>query len=126
MSFGLVGQVFVAIGGFFGPSTFQKSVQSSAGVIGIAVMAGEAAQLGPIDFAAFVAVLSLSLGVMNILPIPPLDGGKIVIEIIEAARRRPLPRKVSLGISLAGAAVLFALIGYLMYADVIRFIVKGG
>lgn len=126
MSFGLVGQVFVAIGGFFGPSTFQKSVQSSAGVIGIAVMAGRAAQLGPIDFAAFVAVLSLSLGVMNILPIPPLDGGKIVLEIIEAARRRPLPRKVSLGVSLAGAAVLFALIGYLMYADIINFIVKGG
>ena len=126
MSFGLVGQVFVAIGGFFGPSTFQKSVQSSAGVIGIAVMAGRAAQRGPIDFAAFVAVLSLSLGVMNILPIPPLDGGKIVLEIIEAARRRPLPRKVSLGVSLAGAAVLFALIGYLMYADIINFIVKGG
>jgi regulator of sigma E protease len=61
MSFGLVGQVFQAIGGFFNPSTFSSSVQSSTGVIGIAVMAGETAQRGPIDFAFFIALLSLSL-----------------------------------------------------------------
>lgn len=125
MSFGLVGQVFQAIAGFFNPRTFQKSVAGSTGVVGIAVMAGQEAQRGPIDFAFFIAVLSLSLGAMNILPIPPLDGGKVAIEIIELIARRPLSRSVSLGISLAGTLVLVALIGYLMYADVIR-IAYGG
>jgi regulator of sigma E protease len=125
MSINLVGQVFQAIAGFFNPSTFQKSVQGSTGVVGIAVMAGQVAARGPIDFAFFIALLSLSLGAMNILPIPPLDGGKVAIEIIELIARRPLSRKVSIGISLAGTLMLFALIGYLMYADVIR-IVQGG
>jgi regulator of sigma E protease len=126
MSFGLVGQVFVAIAGFFNPHTFQQSVQGATGVIGIAVLANQEAQRGPIDFAFFVALLSLSLGAMNILPIPPLDGGKVVLEIVEAVRRRPLSRRLSLGVSLAGMALLVALIGYLMYADVIRFVIQGG
>jgi regulator of sigma E protease len=63
---------------------------------------------------------------MNILPIPPLDGGKIVLEILEVVRRRPLSRKISLGLSVAGTLVLVALIGYLMYADVIRFVIQNG
>ena len=126
MSFGLVGQVFAAIAGFFNPATFQKSVQGSTGVIGIAVMANQEAQRGPIDFAFFIALLSLSLGAMNILPIPPLDGGKVLLEIIEAVRRRPLSRQISIGVSLAGVALLVTLIGYLMYADVIRFVVNRG
>jgi regulator of sigma E protease len=126
MSFGLVGQVFQAIGGFFNPATFSSSVQNSTGVIGIAVMAGQTAERGPIDFAFFIALLSLSLGAMNILPIPPLDGGKVVLEIVEAVVRRPLPRRLAIGISLAGMALLLSLISYLMYIDVIRFVVKGG
>ena len=52
---------------------------------------------GPLDYACLVALLSLSLGVMNILPIPPLDGGKIAIELIEKHRGRPLPRKSRCG-----------------------------
>jgi regulator of sigma E protease len=126
MSFGLVGQVFQAIAGFFNPHTFQRSVAGSTGVVGIAVLAGQEAQRGPIDFAFFIALLSLSLGAMNILPIPPLDGGKVALEIIEAIRRRPLPRNVALGISLAGTVLLVALIGYLMYADITRIVMHGG
>jgi regulator of sigma E protease len=125
MSFGLVGAVFKAMSGFFDPRTFQTSVQSSTGVIGIAVIAGQTAQRGPIDFAFFVALLSLSLGAMNILPIPPLDGGKVAIEIIEAIAHRPLSRKLTIGLSLAGTLMLLTLIGYLMYADVVRYIVRG-
>ncbi len=126
MSFGYLGLVFNAIAGFFNPHTFQTSVSESTGVIGVAVLAGQSASRGPIDYAAFIAVLSLSLGAMNILPIPPLDGGKVAIEIVEAVVRRRLSRKVSIGMSLAGTLVLIALIGYLMYADVVRFVVKGG
>ena len=126
MSFGLIGQVFQAIAGFFSPATFQKSVAGSTGVIGIAQLAGQEAQRGPIDYAFFIALLSLSLGAMNILPIPPLDGGKVALELIEALRRRPLSRRLSIGISLAGTALLVTLIGYLMYADIMRIVVHGG
>ena len=125
MSFGFIGLVFKAIAGFFSPATFQTSISQSTGVIGVAVLAGQEAQRGPIDFAFFIALLSLSLGAMNILPIPPLDGGKVAIEVVEAVARRPLSRRLSIGLSLAGTAVLVALIGYLMYADVVRYIVKG-
>lgn len=126
MSFDLIGKVFQAIGGFFIPSTFNSSIQNSTGVIGIAVMAGQSAERGPIDFAFFIALLSLSLGAMNVLPIPPLDGGKVVLEIVEAVARRPLSRRVAIGISLVGTVLLLSLISYLMYIDVIRFVVKGG
>lgn len=120
-----IGLVFKAIAGFFNPATFQESVDGSRSVVGISVIVAQAAERGPIDYAFLVALLSLSLGVMNILPIPPLDGGKVAIEIIEAIAHRPLPRKVAYGLSLAGAVLLFSFIGYLMYADVARF-VQGG
>jgi regulator of sigma E protease len=126
MSFGYVGLVFRAIAGFFSPRTFRTSIQQSTGVIGVAVMAEQAAGRGPIDYAFLVALLSLSLGVMNILPIPPLDGGKIAIEIVEGLSHRQLSRQLSIGISLVGVMVLVALIGYLMYADVVRFVIHGG
>ena len=126
MSFTYVGLVFQAIAGFFSPRTFQSSIQQSTGVIGVAVMAQQAAGRGPIDYAFLVALLSLSLGIMNILPIPPLDGGKVAIEIVEGLSRRQLSRKLSIGLSLAGTLVLVTLIGYLMYADVVRFVIHGG
>ena len=70
--------------------------------------------------------LSLSLGALNILPIPPLDGGKIAVELFERLRGKPLSRNLAIGLSAAGTALLFALIGYLMYADVVRYVVHGG
>jgi regulator of sigma E protease len=63
---------------------------------------------------------------MNVLPIPPLDGGKVVLELVEAVARRPLSRRIAIGISLVGMVLLLTLIGYLMYIDVIRFVVKSG
>jgi len=79
-----------------------------------------------LSYAWMMALLSLSLGVMNILPIPPLDGGKVASELIEAVARRPIPRKVSLAFSATGALLLFSLVFYLMYADVVRYIVHPG
>jgi regulator of sigma E protease len=121
-----IGLVFKAIGGFFNPATFQTSVSQSSSVVGIAVEVSRAAKNGPIDYAFIVALLSLSLGVMNILPIPPLDGGKIAVEIWEAIIGRPLSRQVSIGLSATGTLLLLAFIGYLMYADVMKYAVRGG
>ena len=120
----LTGMVFAAIGGFFSPETFEESVEGARGIVGISVEVAEAARSGPLNYAWIVALLSLSLGVMNILPIPPLDGGKIALELVEAAAGRPLGRRFSLGLSLTGAMLLFSLIGYLMYADVVRYFVE--
>lgn len=119
-----IGLVFMVIAGLFNPQTFAPTVSQSSSVIGASYMAADAARQGALAFAGLVAALSLSLGVINVFPIPPLDGGKVVLEILEKLRGRPLSRNVSLGLSVAGASVLFALIGYLMYADVVRFIIK--
>lgn len=121
----LTGMVFAAIGRFFSPETFEESVEGARSIVGISVEVAEAARSGPLSYAWIVALLSLSLGVMNILPIPPLDGGKVAIEIVEAVARRPLGRRFSLGLSLSGAVLLFSLIGYLMYADVVRYFIEG-
>lgn len=122
MSFSFIWLTFVAIVGFFNPATFEASVALSSSVIGASVAVAEAAKTGPLDYAGIVAALSLSLGVINILPIPPLDGGKIAVEVVERLRGRPLPRSLSLGLSASGALLLFALIGYLMYADLAKIV----
>jgi len=121
-----IGLVFKAIGGFFNPATFQTSVSQSSSVVGISVEVSRAVKNGPIDYAFIVALLSLSLGVMNILPIPPLDGGKIALEIWEAIIGRPLSRQFAIGLSATGTLLLLAFIGYLMYTDVMRYVVQGG
>jgi regulator of sigma E protease len=119
-----IGLVFVAIASLLNPATFSATVQDVRGVVGISVEAASAAQRGALDYAWLVALLSLSLGVLNILPIPPLDGGKIAIEIVEKLRGRPLRRELILGISAAGAIMIFGLIGYLLYLDVLRYVVN--
>jgi len=125
-SFMWIGLVFKAIAGFFNPGTFQTSVSQSSSVVGIAVEVSRAAKAGPIDYAFIVALLSLSLGVMNILPIPPLDGGKIALEIWEAIIGRPLSRTFAIGVSASGTLLLLTFIGYLMYSDVMKYVVNGG
>lgn len=117
---------FTAIGGFFSPATFKQSVEMSHSVIGVSVEVARYVKYGALAYAQLVAALSLGLGALNILPIPPLDGGKVAMEVVERAYGRPLPRNLSLGISATGTLLLFALIGYLMYADVVRYVIRGG
>lgn len=119
------GMVFVAIAQFFRPETFAASMENARSVVGISYEVASAAKAGPLPYAWMIALLSLSLGVMNILPIPPLDGGKVAVEIVERLIRRPIPRRISLALSGVGTLLLFSLIFYLMYADVMRYIVRG-
>lgn len=128
-SFALTGAVFVALGQFLAgivhPQQFAASLKDARSIIGISEMAAQAAQTGPLDYAWLVAFLSLSLGAMNILPIPPLDGGKIAMEAVERVVGKPLKREWSLAISAAGTLLLFTLIGYLVYADIARMATGG-
>jgi regulator of sigma E protease len=118
--------VFAAVGSLVDPRTFATSLQGARSVVGISYEVARAVADGPLSYAWMMALLSLSLGVMNILPIPPLDGGKVASELVEALIRRPIPRKVSLAFSATGTLLLFSLIFYLMYADVVRYIVNPG
>ena len=126
MSFSMIGQVFVAVGRLVDPRTFAVSIQGARSIVGISYEVANAAAEGPLAYAWMVALLSLSLGVMNILPIPPLDGGKVAAELVEGVIRRPIPRRISLALSAVGTLLLFSLIFYLMYADVMRYIVHPG
>lgn len=72
------------------------------------------------DFVNIMALISLSLGVTNLLPIPALDGGKILLLLIEAIRRKKISEKVETNIQLAGFALLIALSIYITYNDILR------
>ena len=72
------------------------------------------------EFVYMLAVISLSLGVTNLLPIPALDGGKILLLIIEAIRRKPLKESVEIKIQLLGFSILIALSLYITYNDILR------
>lgn len=93
----------------------ELSVKNLSGPITIAKVAGASAQSGIADFLNFLAYLSISLGVLNLLPIPVLDGGHLLFYLIEWARGRPLSDRVQgwgiqIGISLVVGVMLLALV----------------
>lgn len=75
---------------------------------------------GIVEFLYILALISMSLGVTNLLPFPPLDGGKVVILLIEAIRRKPLNEDFEIKIQLFGFALLIMLSIYVTYNDIIR------
>lgn len=78
------------------PAHTMQVLDQSSGIIGIAALSGKAASAGIWDVISLMAALSLSLAFMNLLPFPPLDGGKLLIEILQALFRRKLSRRLSL------------------------------
>ena len=72
------------------------------------------------EFIYMLALISLSLGVTNLLPIPALDGGKILILIIEAIRKKPLKEKTEINLQLIGFSILIALSLFITYNDILR------
>ncbi|MDP2210135.1 MAG: RIP metalloprotease RseP [Candidatus Aquicultor sp.] len=94
--------------------------ESSRGPVGII---DETARIAKQDFWQFVGVLaflSINLGVLNLLPIPPLDGGRLAILGVEGIIRRPINKKLVFGINAAGMALLLTLMFYLIVMDVGR------
>ena len=88
------------------------------GPVGISEVVAQTNQIQ--DFISILALISLSLGVTNLLPIPALDGVKILLLIIEAIRRKKLSEKVEINIQLAGFALLIGLSIYITYNDILR------
>lgn len=94
------------------------SVDQMMGPVGISEVVAKTN--GAKEFIYMLALISLSLGVTNLLPIPALDGGKILILIIEAIRRKPLKEKTEINIQLIGFSILIALSLYITYNDILR------
>ncbi|MCA1569554.1 MAG: M50 family metallopeptidase [Chloroflexi bacterium] len=117
------GGLAVAIGGLVGLNP--DAAGDARGPIGIAEMTGEVLQAPLAAQLTFVAVLSLNLAVLNVLPFPPLDGGRIAVVLLESARRRKLPAEREALIYLTGFAVLMALIILISIQDIQRLVTGG-
>jgi regulator of sigma E protease len=98
------------------------SIKNISGPINIAQFAGASAQRGLGDFLGFLAVISISLGVLNLLPIPVLDGGQIVYQSIEAAKGSPLSERSQLLGQQVGIFALILLMSFAFYNDISRII----
>ena len=122
-SFQGVGAMIMAIPNLI-QSIGQHGTQNISGPVGIARDTGQAAgnipQYGLGQFLAFVALLSANLGVLNLLPIPALDGGRLVFVLVSGVRRRNLSPEVEGMIHLAGMAALVLLMILISYQDILH------
>ena len=103
-----------------GPMITGKAPADVAGPIGVAQMAGQVAQLGIMPLLKFAAFLSINLGLINLLPVPVLDGGHIVTLAIEAVRGKPLSRDKLQWIQMVGFTLLMLLFLLATYKDLSR------
>jgi len=95
--------------------------ENLSGPIGIAQMAGDTAQAGFLPFMYLMALLSISLAVLNLLPIPVLDGGQLTLLGIEAIRGKPLPERIENMVFTGGAAIVVMLMFFAIFNDISRF-----
>ncbi len=98
------------------------SLEAVSGPVGITGAIGDAAKAGPLNLLYLVGMISINLGVMNLLPIPALDGGRILFILIEIIARRRLPKKIEDTINAVGLYVLLGLSGIILIKDVIAMI----
>lgn len=98
--------------------TGKVRVDQFMGPVGISEVVAKTNEIA--DFVNILALISLSLGVTNLLPIPALDGGKFLLLVIEAIRRKKLSEKTEINIQLIGFAFLIALSFYITYNDILR------
>ncbi len=100
--------------------TGQASLESISGPLGIADIAGRTLVLGISTFLGFLALVSLSLAILNLLPIPVLDGGHLLFYLIEALRGRPLSERAQMLGQKIGLSMLLALMVLAMFNDITR------
>lgn len=98
--------------------TGKMTTDQMMGIVGISDIV--VSTNGLIEYIYIVALISLSLGITNLLPIPPLDGGKIFIYIIEGIRKKPLKEEIELKLQTLGFMAIIILSIYVTYNDVLR------
>jgi regulator of sigma E protease len=109
--------IFKTLGGLFTGST---SVRQLQGPVGIAQLSGESAKAGFLPLLSLMAVISLNLGLLNLMPVPVLDGGHILIMALEGVARRDFSMAVKEKMLLAGFVVLMLLMVTVIYNDLTR------
>ncbi len=110
---GFIGAAFRGDGGF---------LSQIAGPVGIAVMVGQASSLGISYLLGFVAMISINLAVLNLIPFPALDGGRALFVIIETIIRRKIKPVILNWINMVGFVLLIALMIFITYKDILRLI----
>ena len=109
---------------FYKMITGDVSPKNIGGPILIAQMAGQQAQEGVGNFLHFLAVLSINLGVLNLLPVPVLDGGHLLFFLVEAVIRKPVSVSVARWLSRSASVCWRLLMVYAFYNDIVRFFEK--
>jgi len=100
----------------------EVSIKNLSGPITIADYAGQSAQMGWLAYMSFIALISISLGVLNLLPVPVLDGGHLMYYIAEIITGRPVSeRALEIGQRI-GMVVLFSLMAFAIYNDIYRLV----
>lgn len=97
-----------------------------AGPVGIVFVIGEVAQTGFVNLLLLTALISISLGIMNLLPIPALDGGRLLFLMVEAVRGKKIDPEKEGMIHFIGFALLIVLILFITYQDILRFFIAPG
>ena len=100
--------------------TGEVSAKNISGPINIAQYAGYSASGGLVSFLSFLAIVSISLGILNLLPIPMLDGGQVVYQVLEAFKGSPLSERAQLIGQQIGIAILVVLMSFAFYNDLAR------
>lgn len=113
--------IYDLIAGIFKGTSRLASV---TGPIGIAGMIGDAAHLGMAYLLMFTAVISINLGVLNLIPFPALDGGRIFFVLIEAVIRRPIKPSIANTVNAIGFGLLIILMIVVTYRDIVHLFVK--
>ena len=109
--------VLSALGSLF---TRGFNLNQLGGPVAIYSMTSQVAKNGFLDLLAFMGMISANLGVMNLLPIPALDGGKLVLNVIEGIRKKPLDPEKEGYLTIAGAIFLFALMLLVTWNDIMK------
>ena len=109
--------IFKTIKGLFTGATSLRQLQ---GPVGIAQLSGESARAGLLPLLSLIAMVSLNLGVLNLMPFPVLDGGHIIIMLLEGVAGRDFPVQMKERVLVAGVVVLVALMVAVMYNDLTR------
>jgi regulator of sigma E protease len=98
----------------------EASVNNLSGPISIAQSAGQSASIGFVQFLKFLALVSVSLGVLNLLPVPVLDGGHLAYFAVEAIKGGPLSEAAQALGQRIGLALLIGLMALVLYLDLVR------
>ena len=101
----------------------RESINDLSGPVGIVTAIGQAASYGWRDLLELLVLITVNLGIFNLLPFPALDGGKVVFLLIEGVTGHAVPEKIQSSLTLAAFALLFGLMIFATYNDIVRLIV---